>query len=141
MSSASVLPLLMLGACSFATVRGPNFDLRGQRIQQPDSCTDSYVAPIVDTLGASVLAGLGAAALAAKHTEGTFAPDLRGVVAGAFLVPAALYAAAAVYGYATVHACRSPDDDAIARGDPDPVTPEQLPTWLPLAASNPRARH
>lgn len=139
-----VLMMSTLGACSFLTVTAPKLSSAGTRMSA-DDCTEFYGPPVVDTLATGALTWGGVSMLTRDYTPGPFSFDTRGIAAGLFLVPAALFLASTVYGYANVHACRSPVEapSATASATPPqaPVAPEPLPARLPLTSPVPRVQH
>ncbi len=93
------LALLALSGCSAATVVSPRESAR---------CTESYAAPVVDT----VVAALATTALVVVATTEGEEGDLglhrvfQVLVGGSSLVAAIGFSASAVHGYRTVTRCR-----------------------------------
>ena len=98
-------PLLLVGGCSFAFVRGP--------AEEPD-CTSSPVLPIVDSAIAATaltVATVAATAFARHESDGSVGADLRRDTNRDTAIVAAstglLYTGSAIYGFHRIRACRS----------------------------------
>lgn len=101
--------LAAVGGCSFVGVRPPPDDARRGTSKLTD-CTDSYAAPVADTVIGGVFAATATALAisAANYEEPGFGPDKESFeTAGAILLafPAVIHVASAVYGYVAVSEC------------------------------------
>jgi len=88
--------VVSIAGCSFSIVRTP-----------PPPCTQSYAAPIADTVLAGLAAGATVLAIEGQggdspRTDATF----RDVLLGGYAVTAVAAIASAAYGYYEVSSCR-----------------------------------
>lgn len=133
---------LLFAGCSLGFVAGPP----PEHAALPSfSCSDSRVAPVLDTVLGS-LAGL-IALSAAGSTDAMWEMNNPGSSSRtntiAVLAPlAALEAASAYYGYTRVHACSEARQQALARVQTrlpgmQPIWPPAAMTPVPAAPANP----
>lgn len=94
------LVLLVLAGCSAATVVSP---------RDRPQCTESYAAPIVDTVIAALATTAAVVVATSEGEEGDLGTHrlFQVLVGGSSLVVAVGFSASAVHGYRTVARCRA----------------------------------
>ncbi|HUL57626.1 MAG TPA: hypothetical protein VLU43_00035 [Anaeromyxobacteraceae bacterium] len=130
-ASCAVAAGLVLGGCSFVTVRRP--PASPPPAGAPLECTQSPAAPVLDTVGAIVtpLAGLGAYGMCTfMQAQQSWASQPQNLRCGTFLWvtigATAAYTGSAVYGFHETGACRrlaaqvAPQEDQVEQVPPLP---------------------
>jgi hypothetical protein len=131
MRRIGVATALLFTGCSLGFVAGPPPD---HAALPSFSCSDSHVAPVLDTVVGSLvgLAVLGAAGSTDAMWEmNNGRMGSRSDFIAAFGPLAALEAASAYYGYTRVHACSAARQQALARVQTR--IPGLQPIWPPAA--------